>query len=50
MIDEAWKNLNNARIFRQENKSNLPKTFIFILYENGKLIIGSLFNSRPRGP
>jgi len=42
-IEDNIPHVDNVRKFRLENKSDLPKT-IFI-YENGKLIKGSPFNS-----
>jgi len=42
-IENNIPHVDNVKKFSVENKSNLPKT-IFI-YENGKLIKGSPFNS-----
>jgi hypothetical protein len=42
-IEDNIPHVDNARKFRLENKSDLPKTIY--IYENGKLIKGSPFNS-----
>jgi len=42
-INDNIPHVNNARKFRLENKSDLPKTIY--IYGNGKLIKGSPFNS-----
>jgi|SRR5690606_3287218 len=42
-IKDNIPHVDNVRKFRLENKSDLPKTIY--IYENGKLIKGSPFNS-----
>jgi hypothetical protein len=42
-VEDNIPHVDNVRKFRIENKSDIPKTIY--IYENGKLIKGSPFNS-----